>query len=233
MAKPYDGVMTKANVLVVEDEQAIREIIEDALNLAGYTANACSNPRQGLELLKKNSYDLIITDVMMPGMDGFDFVTKVREAGNSVPVIFLTARNQKLDINTGFRVGGDDYVSKPFGIEELTLRVAAVLRRTMKNDSSDLLVCGPISLSVDKHQVWLNDNELNLSLTEFRLLQYLLENKGKSLSKVDLLDEIWGMGFAEQATVLDTYISYLRKKLHSETYQGIKTVRGYGFKIEC
>lgn len=216
----------------MDDEAGIREMIEDALSLAGYSPVSCSSATEAQRVLKHEQIDMVITDVAMPVVDGFEFVRQIRESGNDTPVVFLSARNQKFDINHGLRLGADDYIAKPFGIEELTLRVAAILRRTKGATFQEDLTCGPITLSVDSHRVWRGTEELQLSPTEFRLLQFLMENKGRALSKYSLLDEVWGMGFAENATVLDTYISYLRKKVHTDQFQGVKTVRGIGFKIE-
>ncbi len=148
-------------------------------------------------------------------------------------MILLTARADRSDVTAGLRFGADDYVTKPFGIEELTLRVAAILRRT-KPETAEVKVheCGPIHLDEERHQVTLNGHPVDLSPTEFRLLLELMERKGKVVTKAHLLDRVWGMGFATGATVVDTYISYLRKKLHTDEWQGIKTVRGIGFQIE-
>jgi two-component system OmpR family response regulator len=168
----------------------------------------------------------------MPKLDGYELVERLREKGNMIPVIFLTARSEKPDVARGFRIGADDYISKPFGLEELVLRVAAILRRTFNsNEEKSQLHCGPVSLDFDAHIVTVDRVPVELSPTEFRLLAYLMENKNKVLTKHALLDEIWGMGFAESATVVDTFISYLRKKIHTETFTGIKTVRGIGFQI--
>lgn len=225
--------MSKATILVVDDEDAVRGMIEDALRIAGHEPVAVANAKLALQRLKSRDIDLVITDVVMPQMDGFELVSHLRKSGDNVPVIFLSARNQKFDINEGFKLGADDYISKPFGIEELTLRVSAILRRTLSKVENMTLDCGPVKLSIETHQVWVEDKEVQLSPTEFRLLQFLLEHQGKALSKFKLLDEVWGMGFAENATVLDTYISYLRKKIHTTNFSGIKTVRGIGFKIEA
>jgi two-component system OmpR family response regulator len=169
----------------------------------------------------------------MPKLDGFAMVEKIRDRGIGTPVIFLTARNEKPDVGRGFRIGADDYVAKPFGIEELVLRVNAILRRTSSSqkDKVEKLVVGPISIDLNLARIERDGEVISLSPTEFRLLVTLMENRNKVLSRQYLLDVVWGMGFADSATVVDTYISYLRKKLHTQSFEGIRTVRGFGFQI--
>jgi two-component system OmpR family response regulator len=167
----------------------------------------------------------------MPKLNGYELVEKLRSNGDNTPVIFLTARNQRPDISMGFALGADDYVAKPFGLEELLLRTAAILRRTAPIEAPKVLRCGPIYLDTENHLVSIHDEEIPLSPTEFRLLSYLMEHKNKVLTKNSILDSVWGMGFLETAGVLDTFISYLRKKLHRDGFEGIVTVRGVGYKI--
>ena len=224
--------MDNARVLVVDDEPSVREMVSDALSLAGYSCQIAADGFEAIQILKREKFDLLVSDVNMPKISGYELVERLRANGNSIPVIFLTARLEKPDVAKGFRLGADDYIGKPFSLEELTLRVAAILRRTLNTAADDrLLVCGPVQLDFDKHQVVVDGKEVALSPTEFRLLAYLMENKNKVLTKHALLDEIWGMGFAESATVVDTLISYLRKKIHTPNFEGIKTVRGIGFQI--
>jgi two-component system OmpR family response regulator len=169
----------------------------------------------------------------MPLMDGFELVERLRSNNDLTPVLMLTAREDKGDITRGLKIGADDYVVKPFGIEELILRIKAILRRTIKVvDMPTLLTCGPISIDDDQHLVTFDGEEVDLSPTEYRLLQILIEKKGRVLSKNLLLDEVWGITFESESTVVDTYISYLRKKLHRDGFEGIKTVRGVGFQIQ-
>ena len=226
----YDEGMT-ARILVVDDDTAVREMVCDALELAGYETFSANDGQQALSVLQKDHADLVVSDINMPKVDGFELVEKLRSRGNQTPVVFLTARNEKPDIGKGFRVGADDYISKPFGIEELVLRVAAILRRSMASESSKMLSIGPIEVDVDAVTVKLNGKSVSLSPTEFKLLLVLIENRSRVVSRQFLLDEVWDMGFSESATVVDTYISYLRKKLHTPTFEGIRTVRGFGFQI--
>ena len=217
---------------MVDDEPSVRDMVSDALSLAGYSTQISADGFEAIQALKKEKFDLLVADVNMPRINGYELVERVRANGNSIPVIFLTARLEKPDIARGFRAGADDYIGKPFSLEELTLRVAAILRRTQVTSPSDrVLSCGPVILDFDTHKVEVEGKEVFLSPTEFRLLAYLMENKNKVLTKHALLDEIWGMGFADTATVVDTFISYLRKKIHTQNFAGIKTVRGIGFQI--
>jgi two-component system OmpR family response regulator len=156
----------------------------------------------------------------------------LRNEGLSIPVLMLSARADKSDINQGLRLGADDYLTKPFSIEELVLRVKAILRRS-KSEVAEvkMLSCGPITMDFAKYQVSFNDQEIDLSPTEFKLLEQLIINRGNVVTKETLLAEVWEIDFKSSSTVVDTYISYLRKKLHIDGYEGIKTVRGIGFQI--
>lgn len=227
----YEGM--NALVLVVEDEPGVRELVSEALSVAGHQALVARDGLEAINLLQSQKPDLIISDVNMPKLDGFAMVEKLRDRGIGTPVIFLTARSEKPDVGKGFRIGADDYVAKPFGIEELVLRVNAVLRRTSSSqkDQVEKLVVGPISVDLNLARVERNGEVISLSPTEFRLLVTLMENQNKVLSRQYLLDVVWGMGFADSATVVDTYISYLRRKLHTQSFEGIRTVRGFGFQI--
>lgn len=220
-----------AKILVVDDESGIRDVLCDGLHLAGFETLTAVDGFDALKILRDEPVDLIIADINMPRMDGYQLLTKLREQGDNTPALLLTARHDRLDVTKGLRLGADDYVTKPFGLEELTLRVKAILRRTNGVAEETALVLGPIQLFDSSHSVLLNGESVELSPTEFKLLRYLLKQPKKVVRKEVLLDAIWGMGFATGATVVDTYISYLRKKLHTPDWQGIKTVRGIGFLI--
>lgn len=220
------------HILVVDDEAGIRDMVCDALRMSNYNVHECSDAASAIEFLRHQTVDLLVTDINMPGMDGYEMLNHLRNLGNQTPAIMLTARQDKQDITKGFRIGADDYVTKPFGLEELLLRVQAVLRRTQASQtSSNILSCGPIVLNDDTHQVTLAGEPVDLSPTEFDLLRVLLESKGKVLSRSKLLDEVWDINFDTGSNVVDTYISYLRKKLHTDDFVGIRTVRGIGFQI--
>jgi len=166
-------------------------------------------------------------------MDGFEFIERIRGNGDNTPALMLSARGDRADVTRGLTLGADDYVTKPFGLEELVLRVRAILRRAQFTEATPTsLNCGPITLDEASHKVTFNDEVIDLSPTEFRLLHVLLESKGRVLSKSYLLDEVWGITFETETTVVDTYISYLRKKLHRDGFEGIRTVRGVGFQLQ-
>lgn len=221
-------------ILVVDDEPGMRDMLADALALANYETHTAVDGFDALKRIRAEKFDLVISDVNMPRMNGFDLLQDLREHSDDTPVILLTARGDRNDVTAGLKYGADDYVTKPFGLEELTLRVAAILRRTGAGVSeSTIHECGPITIDEERHLVTMNGSAVDLSPTEFRLLLELVERKGKVVTKNHLLDRVWGMGFATGATVVDTYISYLRRKLHTDEWQGIKTVRGIGFQIEA
>lgn len=219
-------------IMIVEDEAGVRDLLRDTLKIAGFVTIEADNGMSALTVLRSHKPDLIIIDINMPLMDGFELVERLRGTGDLVPVLMLTARAEQQDIARGLTLGADDYVVKPFGLEELILRVKAIIRRSKKSvEAARILKCGPISLDEELHKVTFRDEEINLSPTEFRLLQMLIEKKGRVLSKALLLDEVWGITFESESTVVDTYISYLRKKLHRDGYEGIRTIRGVGFQI--
>lgn len=208
-------------------------MICDALRLSGYAPAEAADGFIALKWLRENSVDLIISDINMPNMDGYELLERLRTLGDETPALMLTARGERADVTRGLRLGADDYVTKPFGLEELMLRIAAILRRTMSSSEAvaEDIVCGPLVLNEDRHTVTLHGKPVDLSPTEFKLLYELMIKQGKVVTKTTLLDVVWGMAFAANATVVDTYISYLRKKLHVDGYEGIKTVRGIGFQI--
>ena len=223
---------TSARILVVDDEDALRDMLGDALRLSGFEVLEATDGSKALALLQKEKVDLIVSDVNMPGMDGYEMLTQLRAQGDNTPAIMLTARRERQDVTKGLKLGADDYVTKPFGLEELILRVNAVLRRTLGASSqSKTLVCGPVEIIDDLHQVLVEGIEVELSPTEYHLLTVLIENRGKVISRSKLLLEVWGINFDTGTNVVDTYISYLRRKVHTENYQGIKTVRGIGFQM--
>jgi two-component system OmpR family response regulator len=226
------GIAMAPQIMVVDDETGVRELVCDALRIAGFETLQASDGMSALTALRTAKPDLLIIDINMPLMDGFDLVERLRTQNDFTPVLMLSARNDRADITRGLSLGADDYVTKPFGLEELLLRVKAILRRTSKESiTSTLLTCGPITLNEEIHQVTFNSDVVDLSPTEFRLLAILLENKGRVLSKSALLDDVWGITFESETSVVDTYISYLRKKLHRNGFDGIKTIRGVGFQI--
>ena len=219
--------------MIVDDEPGVRALLRDTLSIAGFEVIEASDGMSALTLLRTNKPALMVIDINMPLMDGFELVERLRNTDDFTPVLMLTAREDKSDIARGLKIGADDYVIKPFGIEELVLRIKAILRRSYKSTTTPtLLTCGPITINDEQHSVSFNGEEIDLSPTEYRLLQILMERKGRVLSKKLLLDEVWGITFESESTVTDTYISYLRKKFHRDGFEGIKTIRGVGFQIQ-
>jgi len=219
-------------VLVIDDEPGVRELISEALSISEITAVQATDGLEALSFLRRERFDLLILDINMPKLDGLALLEKLRTEGMSVPVLMLSARADKADINQGLRTGADDYLTKPFSIEELVLRVKAIMRRS-KGEITEVkvLTCGPISMDFSKYSVKFNDQVVDLSPTEFKLLEQLILNRGNVVTKETLLSEVWEIDFKSSSTVVDTYISYLRKKLHIDGFEGIKTVRGIGFQI--
>ena len=222
----------RPKVLVIDDEPGVRELISEALSISEITAVQAADGLEALSFLRRERFDLLILDINMPKLDGLALLEKLRNEGMSVPVLMLSARADKADINQGLRTGADDYLTKPFSIEELVLRVKAIMRRS-KGEVAEVkvLTCGPISMDFSKYSVKFNDQLVDLSPTEFKLLEQLILNRGNVVTKETLLSEVWEIDFKSSSTVVYTYISYLRKKLHIDGFDGIKTVRGIGFQI--
>jgi len=222
--------MMTAPILVVDDDPAICDTVEDALHLAGHATLRASNGDAALEIIRHQRVSLVVLDVNMPKVSGFDVLRKLRALKDATPVILLTARDDRNDVIEGFRVGADDYVTKPFGLEELLLRIAAVLRRTTVA-TTDVLRCAGLTIDRDRHLITLDDSPIELSPTEFRLLEYLLENQGRVMSREQILDAVWGIDFDSSTTVVETFVSYLRRKLGPSGPDYIKTIRGVGITL--
>ena len=220
-------------IMIIDDEAGVRELLADALKLAGFETVSAADAMVAQTMLRTVKPDLLIVDINMPLMDGFEFIERIRGNGDNTPALMLSARGDRADITRGLTLGADDYVTKPFGLEELVLRVRAILRRSHFTEVlPTVLSVGPITLDEESHKVTFSDEVIDLSPTEFRLLHVLLESKGRVLSKSYLLEEVWGINFETETTVVDTYISYLRKKLHKDGFEGIRTVRGVGFQLQ-
>lgn len=221
-------------ILVVEDEEPIRDLVTTALRFTGFSVDTAASGPEGLALARNASWHLLVLDVNLPGLDGFSLCRKLREAGDEVPVIFLTARDDPADLREGFTGGGDDYLTKPFSLEELVLRVEAMLRRGrgQANERTRLAV-GDIVLDDDAHQVWRADREIELSPTEYRLLRYLLHNTGRVLTRPQIIEHVWDYGYAIEPSGVETYISYLRRKLDDREGRLIRTVRGVGYALRA
>ena len=218
-------------MLAVDDEKGIRDLVHDALSLAGFEVTGAADGLEALTLLRKQKWDLVILDINLPTIDGFSLLEKLREKDLQTPVLLLSARGDNVDVTRGLKLGADDYVRKPFGLEELVLRVKALIKRSSTIVEAQQLIAGPITIYDASHEVRFNDELIDLSKTEYRLLWELAARPGMVLSKEYLLENVWGIDFENNSTVVDTYISYLRKKLHKDGFEGVQTVRGVGFKL--
>jgi two-component system OmpR family response regulator len=220
-----------SKILVVDDEESLADMLATALRFAGYEVGSEPTGLDALQSIKDAPPDLVILDVNLPDIDGFEVCRRIRNDGFRAPVIFLTARDSTDDLRTGFGGGGDDYLTKPFSLEELTLRIEAILRRTHNEEDENHLICGNLKLDENLHQVFVEEREIELSPTEFKLLRYLMLNQGHVLSKTQILDYVWEYDFEGNDAVVETYVSYLRKKLGSEAADLIRTVRGTGYVL--
>lgn len=216
-------------ILVVDDEPAIRDVVAKVLHLKGHTISEASDGYGAISLAAEEAFDLIVLDVMMPGIDGYEVCRRLRESADTTPVIFLSAKDAPRDRVHGFVTGADDYLTKPFDVDELTLRVEAVLRRTAKADDGDMLRLDNLEVSPAARRATRNGIGIELSRTEFNLLCYLLANAGTVLSKGQILANVWDYGYEGSDTVVETYISYLRRKLDDGCKPLIHTVRGVGY----
>ena len=227
-------------VLVVDDEPNIRELVQVALKFHGCTVTTSATGTEALALAEATTPDLIVLDVVLPDIDGFEVCRRLRARDNDVPVIFLTARDTTSDTVTGLTLGGDDYITKPFSVEALVARVRAVLRRTARRDSAEdgdqdgggsTLRVADVELDEEHWTVRRAGVPIELSPTEFRLLAYLMRNQGLMLSRKQLLENVWGWEYAGQSQVLETYVSYLRHKLDPLGPPLIHTQRGVGYSL--
>jgi two-component system OmpR family response regulator len=223
----------EAKLLVVDDEPNIRELLTTSLRFAGFDVVPAGDGAEALKLAEQHRPDLVVLDVMMPDMDGFTVTRKLRERGRDIPVLFLTARDETGDKVTGLTVGGDDYVTKPFSLEEVVARIRAVLRRTgVATDSeSGRLVFHDLELDEDSHEIRRAGRLIELSPTEFKLLRYLMMNPNRVLSKAQILDHVWAYDFNGEAGIVESYISYLRRKVDDVEPPLIHTKRGVGYVL--
>ncbi|MDQ1501889.1 MAG: two-component system, OmpR family, response regulator [Actinomycetota bacterium] len=226
------NVVPEARVLVVDDEDSITDLVATALRYVGFEVAVAANGRQALERAATFRPELVVLDVMLPDLDGFEIVRRLRADGLRMPIVFLTARDGTEDKVAGLTIGGDDYVTKPFSLEELVARVRAVLRRTASGpEQSGRLQIADLELDEDSHQVWRDGQPVELTATEFKLLRYLMMNARRVLSKAQILDHVWNYDFGGDGSIVETYISYLRKKIDASEPHLIQTVRGVGYTL--
>jgi two-component system OmpR family response regulator len=223
----------EARLLVVDDEPNIVELLSASLRYAGFEVATATTGLEALTAARTFRPDLLVLDVMMPEMDGFELVRRLRSEGARTPVLFLTARDATEDKITGLTLGGDDYVTKPFSLEEVVARIRAVLRRTTENAAhqASRLEFADIELDDETHEVWKAGAAVSLSPTEFKLLRYFLSNPGRVLSKAQILDHVWNYDFGGDANVVESYVSYLRRKVDTTEPRLLQTLRGVGYVL--
>ena len=219
-------------VLVVDDEPNIVDVISMALKFQGFAVEAAGTGQEAISQVAEFKPDLILLDVMLPDMEGFDVAKRLGAAHSRVPIIFLTARDATDDKVRGLTLGGDDYVTKPFSLEELVARIRSILRRSgLAEPESSRLVFEDLELDEDAHEVMRGGSHVDLTATEYRLLRYLMLNPRRVLTRAQLLEHVWDYDFGGDARVLETYVSYLRKKLDIHGPPLIHTVRGVGYAL--
>lgn len=228
-------------ILVIEDEPNIRELILYNLKTNGYEAVAAEDGIIGITMVHREKPDLILLDIMLPEKNGYEICRELRDEGSETPIIIITAKTEETDKVMGLEYGADDYISKPFGIREMMARIKAVLRRYentadhVHKDSSDtVLSVGDLTINVDRHEVREGDRVIDLTLKEFELLKYLVENRGRVFSRDQLLNNVWGINYVGETRTVDVHIRHLRQKLSDGEHDDsryIETIRGKGYKV--
>jgi two-component system OmpR family response regulator len=236
MTATTTSTTSEARLLVVDDEPNILELLSASLRFAGFDVATASNGTDALAVASTFRPDMLLLDVMMPGMDGFDVVRRLRGEDSRTPVLFLTARDSTEDKITGLTLGGDDYVTKPFSLEEVIARVRTVLRRTGREvpaATRSTWSFADIELNDDTHEVHKNGEPVTLSPTEFKLLRYFLQNPQRVLSKTQILDHVWQYDFGGDANVVESYMSYLRRKVDTTEPRLLHTIRSVGYVLRA
>ena len=224
-------------ILIIEDEPNIRELVLYNLQANGYEGIQAEDGIMGITMVHTEKPDLILLDIMLPGKNGYDICRELRSEGNNTPIIMLTAKTEEIDKVLGLEFGADDYISKPFGIRELMARIKAVLRRyenitpERTSTTEHILTIDDLEINIERHQVTVNGQNVELTLKEFELLSYLAEKRGHVVTRDQLLDKVWGIEYAGETRTVDVHIRYLRKKLGDED-KYIETVRGKGYKLK-
>ncbi len=222
-----------AKILIVDDEPNIRDLLTTSLRFAGFQVRAVTTGAQTISAVLEEEPDLILLDIMLPDINGFGVTKRLRASGYTCPILFLTAKDATEDKIQGLTVGGDDYVTKPFSLDEIVARIRAILRRTKQEEDESTLKVGEISMDQDTHEVTVNGVDIELSPTEFKLLRYLMLNPNRVLSKAQILDHVWEYDFNGDAGIVESYVSYLRRKLDPHTDEPlIQTKRGFGYMLK-
>jgi two-component system, OmpR family, response regulator len=223
--------MAKTRVLIVDDEPNIRDLLATSLRFAGYEIQTAANGAQAVSAVNESEPDIILLDVMLPDMNGFSVTKKLRSSGIQAPILFLTARDEVEDKITGLTVGGDDYLTKPFSLDEVVARIQAILRRTKTVDTESAVIdAGAVVINQDAHEVTIEGKLVDLSPTEYKLLRFLVMNPDRVLTKAQILDHVWEYDFNGDMGIVESYVSYLRKKLDPISSRPlIQTKRGVGY----
>lgn len=221
-----------SRILVVDDEPSITDLVATVLRYEGFEVRTADSGRRALEAVTAFRPHLLILDIMLPDLDGFEVQRRLSASGDRVPILFLTARDATEDKVRGLTMGADDYVTKPFSLEELVARVRAILRRTGASaPASSRLRFADLELDEETHEVWRGERPIDLSPTEFNLLRFLMLNARRVVSKAQILDHVWRYDFGGDAGIVETYISYLRRKIDTQEPKLIHTIRGVGYSL--
>ena len=223
---------TTVRVLVVDDEASLAEVVSMALRYEGWEVRTAEDGLTAVRIARDFRPDLAVLDVMLPDMSGLDVLRRLRAEAPDLPVLFLTARDAVEDRINGLTAGGDDYVTKPFSLQEVVVRLRGLLRRSRGTRSDAVLVVGDLTLDEESHEVHRSGEPVQLTATEFELLRYLMHNPKRVLSKAQILDRVWNYDFGGQANVVELYISYLRKKIDAGRQPMIHTMRGAGYVLK-
>lgn len=217
------------NILLVEDEEKVAHFIKRGLEEEGYSVDVVDNGREGLSKIRSFSYDLVLLDIMIPEIDGFEVLKRMRAEYIDTPVLILTAKDSKEDVVKGLELGSDDYLTKPFSFEELLARIKALVRRT-KKVSPPLLRCGPLTLNPITRKLYTEEKEVDLTEKEFLIMEFLMKNKGKAVTRKEIGEYVW-QNELESSNIVDVYINFLRKKIEHllPEKKCIRTVRGVGY----
>jgi len=226
-------VVMEARLLIVEDDPNILELLAASLRFAGFDVSTAKSGLDAVSAVQRQRPDLVVLDVMLPDLDGFEIVRRMRGGGVHTPVVFLTARDETEDKIRGLTIGGDDYVTKPFSLEEVVARIHAVLRRTSgeAQPPPPRLTFADIELDEESHEVWRSGHAVALSPTEFKLLRYFMTNAGRVLSKPQILDHVWDYDFRGEVGIVESYVSVLRRKIDNRSPRLIHTLRGVGYVL--
>lgn len=221
-----------SKILVIEDEQTLVGALTRGLTAEGFTVQTATNGADGYQLARENEYDLILLDVLLPGMNGFQICEALRKQGNQTPILMITAQSDDLDIAEGLDLGADDYLVKPFAFVVLMSRIRSLIRRSKRLDDTQMLEVGQFSLDSDSHRAFCNNREINLTAKEFSILNYFLLNAQNVISKRELLDELWDMNYVGDPNIVEVYIRRLRLKLDPILQSpAIETIRGVGYRM--